>query len=346
MRLENSKWFITGAAGFIASHLIARLEADGHEVWGCDISFSDNERIRRIDVADFGGMERMIQFINPHFVVHLANFGNRYPDQFSHSKLWETNVIGTEHILELQKCYGFDLIYSSSSEIYGTNAPSPVYEHYEGDWWYNDYAASKYLSEKLILRQIQQQPHLRALILRLFGIYGPNQPHTKDNSVVAQFIDKIQNDKPIEIHDAIRCFLYVDDCVEALLAAAARLQSNASPTGFVERINIGSTEEVRIEGLAKLIETIVQKPIVRAEKERILVGVRNKLPAIGEANLKLGWKPAISLWNGLGKTINGAISVKNNNKSYGIFVSVDGESKKPRRLSCAERCSNEELVIE
>ena len=167
---QKLKVFITGAAGFIANHLIHRLEADGHECWGCDISFSDNPRIRRIDVADFGGLERMIQFVNPHFVVHLANFGNRYPDHFSYSKLWETNVIGTKHILELQKRYGFDLIYTSSSEVYGTEAPSPVSEFYEGNWWYNDYAASKWMSEKLIGRQCMERPDLRAVILRLFGI--------------------------------------------------------------------------------------------------------------------------------------------------------------------------------
>lgn len=338
---KNKKVFITGAAGFIAGHLIAALESDGHEVWGCDISFSEHNRIRRIDVADFGGMERLIQFINPQTVIHLANFGNRYPDNFSYQKLWETNVIGTEHILELQRRYGFDLIYTSSSEIYG-NTGGVLQEFTQGDWWYNDYAASKYLCEKLIKRQIEEHQQLRAVILRLFGVYGQGQPQTKDNSVIAQFIRKMKMGTEIEIHGCNRCFLYVADCVEAIMDTLD--QVFYLPDAPV--INIGSVESVSVRKLADMIAELLGIPYKESNTQKVLRGVKEKIPSIGLASQVLNWKPLTKLNDGLRLTINGAIPTPDNNRPFGMFVSVDGEKLKPRRLSTAERCADELLLME
>lgn len=333
------KIFITGAAGFIATHLIRRLSQDTYECWGCDIVPSENDRIRRIDVADFAGLERLIQIVNPNIVVHMANYGNRYPDQYSHSTLWQTNVIGTENVLELQRRFGFDLVYTSSSEVYGTNAPTPVHEHHEGDYWYNDYAFSKWISEKLMQRQAGEYPHLRSMILRLFGIYGPGQPHTKDNSVVSQFINKIGNGQPIEIHDCERCFLYVEDCTEAIVQAIDKVFY----TEQLRPYNIGSTERVTIRGLARLIEEILQVPMIESDKNKVLVGVSEKEPSIAAAANDLKWGPRTSLFDGLRQTISD-VRPSITGKPFGLFIDVDGEKKIPRQLSCAERIVGEEVL--
>lgn len=339
--MKQHKVFITGASGFIASHLIRRLEALGHEVWGCDLSLSKNPRINRIDVADFAGLQRIIQFINPHAVFHLANFGNRYPDHFSHELLWRTNLIGTQNIVELQKQYGFDLIYTSSSEVYGTAAPREIYENYEGDWWYNDYAASKWMSEKLIFRSLAANPQLRSVVLRLFGVYGEGQPDTKDNSVVAQFIDKIATGAPIEIHDCERCFLYVDDCVDALIAT---LNGTGVSDNNRSAINIGSTEVVSIRGLAELIARVVERECVESESEKVLVGVAAKKPNIKTAKELLGWEPKTGLYDGLKLSISKGLPVSSLNP-YGVFVRAGGiEMLNERRLACSERCEDEKII--
>lgn len=340
MKPLRHKIFITGAAGFIASHLIRCLEADGHEVWGCDLSLSDNPRILRIDVADFVGLERMIQFVNPHIVYHLANYGNRYPDHFSYEMLWRTNLVGTEHILELQKRYGFDLIYTSSSEVYGTQAASEIYEHHEGDWWYNDYAASKWMSEKLIQRHLSENAHLKATILRLFGVYGEGQPQTKDNSVVSQFIRKIGNGEPIEIHDCERCFLYIDDCVDALIAA---IGEPGTLVPYRDAINIGSQEKVTMRGLAELISQILKREYVESDKQKVLVGVKCKKPNISLAKERLGWSPKVGLYDGLQYSILRGSPIPSR-RPYGVFVQIEKENIMPRRLSCAERCEDEVVI--
>jgi UDP-glucose 4-epimerase len=260
------RYLVTGGAGFIGSHLVERLIADGHDVAVLDdmstgspenlAPVSGSERLRVVvgDILDAALVEQMTRECD--VVVHLAAaVGVRLiMEQPKRSLL--TNVRGTEHVLEAAAASGKRALIASTSEVYGKATKLPFCE--EDDLvlgasanyrW--SYACAKALDEHLTLAYVRQGD-LDGVILRFFNTTGPRQTG-RYGMVLPSFVDAALNDQPIMVHgsgEQSRSFGHVNDAVEAIVRLAA------SPAARGEIFNVGNDEEITILGLAERIRSM------------------------------------------------------------------------------------------
>src|SRR5579862_5035071 len=255
---------ITGGAGFIGSHLAERLLERGDEVMVMDnLSTGSMENIRALKSCD-----RMHYFLEPienrqllaelvdeaDMIFHLAAAVGVRLIVESPVRTIETNVNGTQLVLEAA-CKKRKLVFNAStSEVYGKSARVPFGEDDDlvlgptnmGRW---AYAASKALDEFLALSywKEKKQP---VIVVRLFNTVGPRQTG-RYGMVLPNFVQQALEGTPITVFGSgqqSRCFCDIRDTIEAIL----RLIANDHAIGEV--VNIGSTEEVSIEGLAAMVK--------------------------------------------------------------------------------------------
>ena len=258
------RYLITGGAGFIGSHLSERLLEQGD-----DVVLLDN--------LSTGSMENIRHLKNsPHLEYHLDGIENRQllaelvddADVIVHFaaavgvklivespvRTIETNVNGTQLILEAASKKKKLVLLASTSEVYGKSSSVPFHEDGDlvlgpttkGRW---SYAASKALDEFLAIAywKEKRQP---VVVVRFFNTVGPRQTG-RYGMVLPNFVQHALKNEPIEVYGdgkQSRCFCDVRDTVEALI----RLIPNGRAIGEV--INIGTTEEVTIENLAKIVK--------------------------------------------------------------------------------------------
>ena len=320
------KALITGGAGFIGSHLAERLLEDGHKVIAVDNlstgrleniqSFKDKPGFDFIegDICNADLMETVTQQCDA--VFHLAAAVGVKLIVDAPVRTIETNIGGTEAVLEAANKFGRKILIASSSEIYGKSETVPFRE---GDdiilgstsfsrW---SYACSKAIDEFLGLA-FYQQYGLRVVVARFFNIIGPRQ--TGQYGMVApRFVKRALRDEPISIYgngQQKRCFCYVDDVVEASVA----LMNCKEATGKV--YNIGSTEEITIEGLAdKIIEMTgskSKKEFVSYEKAygRPIEDMMRRVPSLERIKEAIGWQPKTTLNEALRLIIENLKKVK------------------------------------
>ena len=320
------KALITGGAGFIGSHLAERLLEDGHKVIAVDNlstgrleniqSFKDKPGFDFIegDICNADLMETVAQQCDA--VFHLAAAVGVKLIVDAPVRTIETNIGGTEAVLEAANKFGRKILIASSSEIYGKSETVPFRE---GDdiilgstsfsrW---SYACSKAIDEFLGLA-FYQQYGLRVVVARFFNIIGPRQ--TGQYGMVApRFVKRALRDEPISIYgngQQKRCFCYVDDVIEASVA----LMNCKEATGKV--YNIGSTEEITIEGLAdKIIEMTgskSKKEFVSYEKAygRPIEDMMRRVPSLERIKEAIGWQPKTTLNEALRLIIESLKKVK------------------------------------
>ncbi len=260
------RYFITGGAGFIGSHLAERLIADGHEVSVLDnMSTGSPLNLRAIagdprlkvtvgDVLDAALVDRMTR--DCEIVIHLAAaVGVRLiMEQPKRSLL--TNVVGTEHVLKSAGEHAKRALIASTSEVYGKSKKLPFCE--EDDLvlgatanyrW--SYACAKALDEHLTLAYVRESG-LDGVILRFFNTTGPRQTG-RYGMVLPSFVESALKGAPILVHgtgEQSRSFGHVADVVEAVVRLAA------TPSARGEVFNVGNDEEVSIYGLAEKIKAM------------------------------------------------------------------------------------------
>lgn len=257
-------YLITGGAGFIGSHLAERLLERGDQVLLMDnLSTGSMENIRHLKKYD-----RMHYFLEPlenrqilaelvdeaDVIFHLAAAVGVKLIVESPVRTIETNVNGTQMVLEAA-CRKRKLVFAAStSEVYGKNTNIPFHEDADlvlgpttkGRW---SYAASKALDEFLALSYWKEK-RLPVVIARLFNTVGPRQTG-RYGMVLPNFVRQALDGAPITVYGTgkqSRCFCDVRDAVEALLRLAA------TDTAVGEVVNVGNDEEVTIEDLAKRVK--------------------------------------------------------------------------------------------
>ena len=257
-------YLITGGAGFIGSHLAERLLERGDQVLLMDnLSTGSMENIRHLKKYD-----RMHYFLEPlenrqllaelvdeaDIIFHLAAAVGVKLIVESPVKTIETNVNGTQMVLEAA-CRKRKLVFAiSTSEVYGKNTNVPFHEDADlvlgpttkGRW---SYAASKALDEFLALSYWKEK-RLPVVIARLFNTVGPRQTG-RYGMVLPNFVQQALEDAPITVYGTgrqSRCFCDVRDAVEALLRLAA------TDKAVGEVVNVGNDFEVTIENLAHLVK--------------------------------------------------------------------------------------------
>jgi UDP-glucose 4-epimerase len=258
------RYLITGGAGFIGSHLSERLLARGDRVVLLDnLSTGSMDNIRHLKTS--GQMEYHLDNIENHqlvaelvddadIVVHLAAAVGVKLIVESPVRTIETNVNGTQRILEAACKKRKLVLTASTSEVYGKNTNVPFHEDADlvlgpttkGRW---SYAASKALDEFLALSYWKEKK-LPVIVVRLFNTVGPRQTG-RYGMVLPNFVKQALDNGPIEVYgngQQSRCFCDVRDTVEGLI----RLMDTDRSIGEV--VNVGNTEEITIEGLAKLVK--------------------------------------------------------------------------------------------
>ncbi len=305
------RYLITGGAGFIGSHLAERLLEKGDRVVLLDnLSTGSMENIRPLKGSErldyhLDGIENrqlLAELVDDaDVIVHLAAAVGVKLIVESPVRTIETNVNGTQLILEAASKKKKLVLIASTSEVYGKNTNVPFHEDADlvlgattkGRW---SYAASKALDEFLALSywKEKKQP---VIVVRFFNTVGPRQTG-RYGMVLPNFVKHALEDSPIEVFGngrQSRCFCDVRDSVEALL----RLMPLDRAVGEV--INIGNTEEVTIENLAKLVKqrtgsssAIEFVPYDRAY-EPGFEDMMRRVPSIEKLHALTGFRPQTSL---------------------------------------------------
>jgi len=306
---------VTGGAGFIGSHLAERLLADGNDVVVIDNlstgrlknieGFKDEPGFEFVqgDIRDTKLMESAVK--SSEAVFHLAAAVGVQLIAEDPVHTIETNISGTETVLEAANKFGKKILLASSSEVYGKSEAVPFREDDDivlgstsiSRW---SYACSKAIDEFLGLA-FYQQYGLNVVIARLFNTIGPRQTG-QYGMVVPRFIQRALRDEPVSIYGTgrqTRCFCYVGDVTEAVIGLMACKQA----VGKV--YNIGSSEEIAIEALAdKIIEMTGSKStkeFVSYEQAygRPIEDMMRRVPNIELVNKTIGWEPKTGLFEAL-----------------------------------------------
>jgi len=305
------RYLITGGAGFIGSHLAERLLEQGEHVVLLDnLSTGSMENIRHLKGSDLleyhlDGIENrqlLAELVDDaDVIVHLAAAVGVKLIVESPVRTIETNVNGTQFILEAACKKRKLLLLASTSEVYGKNARVPFREDADlvlgpttkGRW---SYAASKALDEFLALSywKEKRQP---VIVVRFFNTVGPRQTGSYE-MVLPNFVKCALANEPIEVYGdgkQSRCFCDVRDTVEALV----RLIPLERAIGEV--INIGNTEEVTIENLATMVKqrTNSSSPIRYIPYDQAyepgFEDMMRRVPCIDKLHSMVGFRPQTNL---------------------------------------------------
>jgi UDP-glucose 4-epimerase len=308
---SSSSILVTGGAGFIGSHLVERLLADGHSVVVID-DFSTGNRENLKSVAGNPRLRVLATKIStcpdlPELIkgsaaiYHLAAAVGVELVVKSPIHTLETNLRETEVLLKAAAGHSAPLLLASTSEVYG-KSEKPVFGEeddlligppHRSRW---GYACSKLMDEFLALAYAREKS-LPVVITRLFNTVGPRQTG-QYGMVLPRFISAAKRGEPLLVYgDGLqsRCFCFVKDTVEAMV----RLQGSAAASSKV--FNIGGTEEISILDLAKLIVTTLGS---KSKIELIpydqayapgFEDMRRRKPHIEKLAAAVGFRPVTSL---------------------------------------------------
>ena len=303
------KIFVTGAMGFIGTHWCKKLLGEGFKVYGLDIKKNTikdkNFKFYKDSVFNYKLLEKLIK--NSDYVCHFAGIAEPKKYITNTTQVINLTVKPSFKIVELCEKYRKKLFFTSTSEVYGKSENVPFNENDDrllGSTSYSRwcYSTAKSLVEHLIIAYGIEK-NLNYVIFRLFNVYGPGIK----GRVVDNFLDKaIIEKKNIEINgngEQTRCFLYIDDCIDAFFKI---FKSKTTKEIF----NVGENKEVKIKDLAKLIINLTgskSRIIYRSNqmtKYRGFQDIKRRVPNNKKLKKFISWKPLYSLEYGLRSIIS------------------------------------------
>jgi nucleoside-diphosphate-sugar epimerase len=301
---------VTGGAGFLGSHIAEGYLRDGHEVVVVDSLFRGREEyvpkgafFYNVDLArEPAAVEKIFERHQPHLVFHYAAInGTKYFYDIPH-KVFQDNMEMTINVVNAAARFPPRLfVYASSSEIYGEplKIPTPedhpiILEFYaERD----SYAASKAFGE-FYTRYVAGR-RSSYLVLRIFNTYGPRMDTSEYGQVIPEFIRKVLREEEFTIigdGTQTRAFMHVEDHV--------RIVKKLLETGpYNDVYNVGSSQEVAILELARIIHEIVGRPFKPVFLPPRPYDRRRRCPDITKITKATGQTPQINLYTGLRQTI-------------------------------------------
>ncbi len=301
------KVLVTGGAGFLGSHLCDRLVERGDEVLCVDNFLTgSNDNIAQLDGnARFRLLRHDVTSPLQADVDDIFNLAcPASPIHYQHDPIRTTAtcVLGAINLLDLAKSTGMRILQASTSEVYGDPDVHPQPEDYWGRvnpiGTRSCYNEGKRCAETLFF-SYHRQHHVDIKIARIFNTYGPRM-HPNDGRVVSNFIVQALNGDDLTLYGdgcQSRSFCYVDDLIEAMLLTMA------TPKDFTGPINLGNPAEITMIELAERVlaltgskSRIVLKPLPHDDP-------RQRQPDIRLAENVLGWRPRVSLDDGLKRTI-------------------------------------------
>jgi len=293
------RYLVTGGAGFIGSHLVDRLIADGHQVRVID-NFStgrpenltqhkDNKQLELIkeNISDLSAIKGYFEGID--VVIHLAALADIVPSIVNPKEYYESNVNGTFSVVEASRLASVKrFIYTASSSCYGMPKDYPTPETSSIQPQY-PYALTKYLGEEIALHwaKIYKLP---TISLRLFNVYGPRSRTSGTyGAVFGVFLAQKLNNQPFTVigdGSQKRDFIYVSDVVEAfIMAAGSKLD--------IDFFNIGTANPQSVNRLVSLLGG-----------RKVYIPKRPGEPDSTHADITkirtiLGWEPRVSFEEGV-----------------------------------------------
>ena len=297
---------VTGAAGFLGSHLVDRLLIEGHEVLAVD-NFFTGSRANLAHLSDNKNLEILRHditfplYVEVDQIYNLASPASPINYQRDPVQTLKTNVVGAVNMLGLAKRLKARIFQASTSEVYGDPQVSPQNESYWGN--VNPigiracYDEGKRAAETLF-HDYQRQHGVEVRVARIFNTYGPRMA-VDDGRVVSNFIVQALRGDDLTIYgdgSQTRSFCYQADLIEAIVRLMAS-DAESSPT------NIGNPNEITVAELADLViqatnskSRVVSLPLPPDDPIQ-------RQPDISKARARLGWEPKVTLSEGLEKTI-------------------------------------------
>ncbi|MGC8762968.1 MAG: SDR family NAD(P)-dependent oxidoreductase [Acidobacteriota bacterium] len=299
---------VTGAAGFIGSHLAERLLDEGHRVTGVD-NFDPyyDRRVKEANLRHLQG-QKGFRFVEADLrdrrcvralfqerfdrVAHLAGRGGVRRSIEEPLEYLANNLTATANLLEAMRETGHHrLVFASTSSVYGNDSPLPFREDAPANGPISPYSASKKACEALIYTY-HHLHGLHAYVLRFFTVYGPRQ---RPDMAIHKFVRAVEEGRPIERYgdgSTERDYTYVDDIVQGVVRAVERVE------GY-EVINIGGSETTSLARLIGVIEAVVGKPARIVEKPLPPGDVLRTWADTGKAERLLDFKARVPLEEGL-----------------------------------------------
>ena len=302
------KILLTGAAGFLGSHLSERLVLEGHHVIGLDDlstgSLKNLENLR--NNSNFTFIEHDVRepiSLEVDAILNFACPASPVHYQADPVRTIETNFLGIINLLHLARNTGAKILQASTSEVYGDPTESPQKETYWGNvnpiGIRSCYDEGKRAAETLCF-DYKRQYGVDARVIRIFNTYGPNMA-IGDGRVVSNFIVQALRGEDITIYgdgSQTRSFCYVTDLVDGIYRMLTHPEIQNSP------INLGNPHEFSMLELAKIVieQTNSKSKIVFLDLPQD--DPIQRKPNISLAKLVLNWEPSIELSAGVQKTIN------------------------------------------
>ena len=300
------KILLTGAAGFLGSHLSKKLIDNDHEVLGLDdLSTGSIKNIETlIDNPKFTFEEHDVRIPYKVKVDAILNFAcpaSPMNYQKDPVRTIETNFLGMINFLHLANETGARIIQASTSEVYGDPTQSPQKESYWGNvnpiGIRSCYDEGKRAAETLCF-DYRRQHNLDTRVIRIFNTYGPNMA-IGDGRVVSNFIVQALRNEPIKIYGdgkQTRSFCYVYDLVEGIYKILQLEKNPDSP------INLGNPNEFTMLELAKVVIEITNSKSELVFNPLPLDDPKQRCPDITLAKSILKWEPTVQLNEGIEKT--------------------------------------------
>ncbi len=301
-----SRIVVTGAAGFIGSHLCETLLARGDSVVGIDnLVTGDLHNIAHLRALDFQFIRHDVtQYIDVDgsvdFVLHFASPASPIDYLELPIQTLKVGALGTHNALGLAKAKGAAFVLASTSEVYGDPLEHPQKETY---WGHVNpigprgvYDEAKRFAEAITLAY-HRTHNVNTKIVRIFNTYGPRM-RLRDGRAVPAFVSQALANEDVTVFGdgtQTRSFGYVSDLVRGILSL---MDANTN-----EPVNIGNPHEVTIEEIARTIVRLVGSTSKIVYRPLPVDDPKQRRPDITRAGTLLGWEPTVGLEDGLRKSI-------------------------------------------
>ncbi len=304
---------VTGGAGFIGSHFVEKLLAVGHEVVVLDdfndfydprikdaniAGFAKDVSVCHVDLRESDSVRAMFHREKVDAIAHLAARAGVRPSIQQPRLYYDTNVVGTLHLLEAARVTGVQrFIFASSSSVYGASKAVPFSEDQHLIQTLSPYGATKVAGE-FLCSTYSHLYQMRVVALRYFTVYGPRQ---RPDLAIHQFTRRIYAGQPIDQFgdgSTRRDYTYIDDIIQGTMAAL----NYSGP--LYDFFNLGESQTIKLKDLISAIEHALGKRAKISQLPEQAGDMPLTYADISKARNLLGYNPITKLSEGLPRFID------------------------------------------